>query len=271
MTEPALLTATLRSPDGWPVPDATLTVLDGTGRQAGSVLSDDAGHARVHVATAGAVTVVLAAAGSEPLARTVRLAPGGHADLGVVVLAGTGSATLPAAGTWTLDAEHSSARARARHLGLATVHGRFTRMSGEVVVGSSPQDVAVHVVLEAASITTDNDARDEHLRSADFLDVARHPTLEFRAAAVRWRSAEHACLPGLLTLRDVTREVELDLTYLGSGPDPWGGTRAAFTATTQLARRDWAMTWNMGLPGGLTVVGPTLQVELDVELVRQDG
>jgi polyisoprenoid-binding protein YceI len=125
------------------------------------------------------------------------------------------------------------------------------------------------VVIEAASIDTGNGDRDTHLRSPDFLDVKQFPTLRFRSSGLTRLADDRWQLGGGLTIRDITRPVTLDVHYGGSGPDPWGGTRMALTATTQLHRGDYEINWNMGLPGGLTLIGPTLRIDLDIQAVRE--
>jgi polyisoprenoid-binding protein YceI len=161
-------------------------------------------------------------------------------------------------------------RAKARHLALSHVEGRFTAFSGQLRVAEPVERSSVEVTIDAASIDTGNADRDAHLRAADFLDVERFPVLTYRSDRVvrladdRWR------VDGWLTIRDISREAALDVIYLGSGSDPWGGTRIALVATTQLARQDYEINWNMGLPGGLVVVGPTLRVDIEVQAVRQD-
>lgn len=268
--QPGLLVGSVASADGWPLPDATVTVLEGAGRQVGFAVSDDTGAFAAEVGAHGAVTVVIAVAGSEPVARAAQIAAGQRCDLGDVVLAAAGGLTVPTSGRWSLDPAHSIVRATARHIGLARVEGRFTDFAGEVVFNDPVETSVVVVTIQAGSITTGNEQRDQHLRSADFLDVERFPLLTYRGDSLVRHPGERATVSGELTIRDVTRPVPLRVTYLGSGPDPWGGTRTAFTATTQLARRDYEISWNMGLPGGLTVVGPTLQIDLDIEAVRVD-
>jgi len=263
-----LLAGSLRTPDGWPVPDAAVTVVDPAGRQVGFTVTDDAGTFLVEVSAAGQVTVVLAAAGSQPLARVATAAPGERYDFGVVELVAAAASALPTAGTWSMDPAHSIVRATARHIGLARVEGRFTEFTGSVRLADPVETSTVEVVIAAASITTGNEARDTHLRSPDFLDVERFPEITYRGTAITALAPDRATITGQLTIRDVTREVPLRVSYVGAGPDPWGGSRIAFTATAQLARRDYEISWNMGLPGGLTVVGPTLQIDLDIEAVR---
>jgi polyisoprenoid-binding protein YceI len=147
------------------------------------------------------------------------------------------------------------------------VEGRFTAFSGEIQVTEPLEESTVHLTITAASIDTGTPDRDGHLRSPDFLDVERFPFLTYRSTGLSHVAGERWRVDGILTIRDLSREVPLDLTYLGSGADPWGGTRVAFTGHARLALRDYAMNWNMALPDGLVVVGPTLRIDLDVEAV----
>jgi polyisoprenoid-binding protein YceI len=260
--------------DGWPLPGATITVVGAAGRQLGRAAADETGAFAVAIpaardGTTGEVTVILAAAGVDPVARTTTVGANGGRDLGVIVLDSTRRSALPAPGRWTIDPAHSIVRATARHLALSRVEGRFTAFAGDIHITDPIERSSVRVTIEAASIDTGNAERDAHLRSPDFLDVARFPVLTFhsgqlmRAGGDRWR------LAGVLTIRDIAREVVLDVSYLGGGPDPWGGSRIAFFATTQLARQDYQINWNMGVPGGLVLVGPTLRIDLDVQAFRQ--
>lgn len=258
----------VRTPDGWPLDDAVVTVLGAAGGQAGRGRTGSTGGFAVDVASSGAVTLVVAAPGVPPSAVQAITAPGQVTDVGAVVLGQARSAGLPEPGTYDVDPAHTVVRASARHLGLSRVEGRFTRFEGVLEVADRPEDSTARLTIEAASITTANEDRDAHLRSADFLDVEAFPALAFasthvRAACGRWEVA------GLLRIRDVERPVVLDVAFLGAGQDAFGGSRIAFEGGTVLARTDYAMRWNMGLPGGLTVLGPTLQVDLDVQAVRR--
>jgi polyisoprenoid-binding protein YceI len=256
--------------DGWSLPGAAVTVIGAAGRQLGRAVAGEDGGFAVPVPAAGAATVVVAAPGLDPVARSVTVSPHGPTALGSVVLGSAGRSSLPAPGVWALDPVHSIVRAKARHLALSHVEGRFTAFSGLIRVAEPIEASSVEVSIEAASIDTGNADRDAHLRSPDFLDVARFPTLAYRGDRVVRLSEQRWRVDGELTIRDISREVALDVSYLGSGADPWGGTRFALTATTQLARKDYEINWNMGLPGGLVVVGPTLRVDLEVQAVRQD-
>ena len=175
---------------------------------------------------------------------------------------------LPAPGTWAIDAAHSSVNFKVRHLGLAKTRGRFTAFGGSVEVGDRPEDTAVEVSIETASVDTHESARDDHLRSADFFDVANHPTMTFRSTGVRGAGSDWV-LDGELTIVGITRPVSLEVEYDGVSGDPWGGSRAGFTAKTVVNREDWGLTWNAALETGGFLVGKTVTIELDVELIRQ--
>ena len=175
---------------------------------------------------------------------------------------------LPAPGTWAIDLSHSSVNFKVKHLGLGRTRGRFTQYEGTVEVAENPIDTTVAVTIDAASVDSHDAGRDEHLRSADFFDVANHPSLTFRSTGVRG-GGESWKLDGELTIAGVTKPVTLDVAYEGVTVDPWGGTRAGFTATTQVNREDFGLTWNAALEAGGFLVGKTVTIELEVELVRQ--
>ena len=151
---------------------------------------------------------------------------------------------------------------------LNKVRGRFTGLSGVIEVAEAPGDSTVDVTIDMASVTSGNEARDEHLRSADFFDVAHHPTGAFSARASGWQGAR-GMLAGELTLRGVTRPVTLQAEYLGYAADPWGGHRAVFSATGTINREDWGLTWNLPLDGGGLVVSKEIRIEIEIEAVLQ--
>jgi|SRR5688500_8985014 len=173
---------------------------------------------------------------------------------------------LPAAGRWDIDRSHSSVEFSVRHLMVSKVRGRFGELSGTVAIGDVPEESSVAVVIEAAGIDTRDSGRDEHLRSADFLDVAGHPTLEFRSRAVRGRG-ERWEVEGDLTIRGVTRPVTLDVVLDGVALSPWGKQVAGFTASTEIDREDFGLTWNQALETGGVLVGRKVAVNLSVEAV----
>jgi polyisoprenoid-binding protein YceI len=174
---------------------------------------------------------------------------------------------LPAAGFWEIDSSHSSVEASVRHLGLSKVRASFGSLTGAIDVAERPEDSSVQVSIDAASVDTREPARDEHLRSPDFLDVAAHPNIDFRSTKVtgsgrRWQ------VEGDLTIRGTTRPVILDVTFEGLENDPWGGSRAAFSASTELDREGFGLTWNQVLESGGLLVGKRVRIDLDVEVVR---
>ena len=213
--------------------------------------------------------MLVAAPAHEPRACSVLVPATGTWRAGEVRLRRTGGDDVPPPGVWGVDTAHSSITATAHHLGPSAGDGSFTRFSGVITVPAEVSASSVRVEVEAASIDTGNAQRDAHLRSADFLDVAAHPVLRFSASGVRRDGDGRWTLPGELTLLDVTRPVQLELTYTGTAQDPWGGTRAAFSATAELHRDDFRMNWNQAVGVGVALFGTTLKVAVDVQAVLQ--
>ncbi|HEX2038560.1 MAG TPA: YceI family protein [Acidimicrobiales bacterium] len=176
---------------------------------------------------------------------------------------------LPTAGRWEIDRSHSSVEFVVRHLMVSKVRGRFGEFSGSLRIGEVPEQSSVEVVIDAAGIDTGDSSRDEHLRSADFLDVATHPTLTFRSTAVRERGGRWL-VDGELTVRGVTRPVTLDVELLGVVTSPWGKQVAGFTATADIDREDFGLTWNQALETGGVLVGRKVRIELSVEAILAD-
>ena len=176
---------------------------------------------------------------------------------------------LPPAGTWKIDPSHSEIQFFVRHMMISKVRGRFREFEGTIYVGERPEDSWVEVVIEAASIDTRDRTRDEHLRSADFLDVEHHPELRFKSTSVRPGVNDLWDVTGDLTVRGVTRQVVLHVEYEGAMVDPWGNLRAGFLATTEIDRDDFDITWNQALEAGGLLVGKGVRIEIDVEAIRQ--
>ena len=174
---------------------------------------------------------------------------------------------LPAAGTWTIDASHSSVEFIVRHLMVAKVRGRFSEFGGTIHVGEAPEASSVEVEISPASITTGDPGRDGHLTSADFFDVERYPTIGFRSTAVR-SVGDHYQVDGDLTVLGVVRPVTLDLEYQGSITDPFGNDKAVFSASTEVDREVWGLTWNQALESGGVLVGKKAKIELEIEAVH---
>ncbi|AXI76905.1 YceI family protein [Peterkaempfera bronchialis] len=257
--------------DGWAVPHAVATVTDAAGRQVARAEADDDGTLATAPLAPGPYTVVVTAAGYLPAARTALATGSGAAELGALVLTRQGGVQLPPPGTWTVDPAHSAVAATAQHLGLSSVHGRFAEFTGRIVIAPRVEESTVAAEIRAASIDTGNPTRDAHLRSADFLDADRHPVVGYASSGLTPAGPDRWTVHGQLTLAGVTRQVDLDLAYLGTGPDPWGGVRAAFRATTELRREDFAMNWNQVVRAGVAALGATLRVELDIQAVQGEA
>jgi polyisoprenoid-binding protein YceI len=176
---------------------------------------------------------------------------------------------VPPSGTWKIDPSHSEIQFFVRHMMIAKVRGRFREFEGTIHIGERPEDSRVEVVIEAASIDTRDRTRDEHLRSADFLDVERYPELRFVSTSVRAGDKDRWQVTGDLTVRGVTRPVILDVEYDGAMVDPWGNLRAGFLATTEIDRENFDITWNQALEAGGFLVGKGVRIEIDVEAIRQ--
>lgn len=263
----ATVTGRVVTSNGWVIEGASVTVLGAMGQQLGRTMCDGRGEFTLPDVPSGAATLLVAAAGHQPKVQPVSVPRVEVWELGEVRLARVGATNAPAVGTWQIDPAHSSIRARAHHFGLGGVHGGFEDYEGTIEVSPQLEQSRVRVVIQAASINTGNAQRDEHLRSADFLDVANHPTLEFRCDRTT-AAGEQWLMDGELTILDTTRPVTLTMDYVGSGPDAWGGTRAAFRATTTLRRQDFNITWNQAIAAGIDAIGTTLEVSIEVEAVK---
>jgi polyisoprenoid-binding protein YceI len=174
------------------------------------------------------------------------------------------------AGRWAFDTAHSEVSFTVRHLMVSKVRGTFNTFEGEIVVAENPLDSAVNATVDMSSIDTREEARDNHLRSSDFFSVEQHPQMVFRSTSLR-PAGEDFVLLGDLTIKNVTKPVELTLEFNGVSPDPWGGTRAGFTAKTDISRKDFGVDLEMPLEGGGVVVGDKIAVTLEIEAVLQQG
>ncbi|MEY9939645.1 YceI family protein [Streptacidiphilus sp. MAP5-3] len=263
------LRARVRTRDGWAVRHAVLTVTDMTGSQVVRATADDDGLVCTQALPQGVYTAIVTAVGYQPTASTAIVASSGRADLGSLVLARQGGVELPPPGPWTVDPAHSSVGAVAQHLGISSIRGHFGEFRGQVEIAERVEESRVFAVIGAASIDTGNKMRDDHLRSPDFLNVDAQPEITYRSTGgVSPAGPDRWTVHGELTMNAVTRPVDLDLTYLGTGPDPWGGTRAAFRATAELHREDFAMNYNQVVQVGIAAIGTTLRVELDIQAVQ---
>jgi polyisoprenoid-binding protein YceI len=170
------------------------------------------------------------------------------------------------AGTWDIDPTHSTVGFSVRHMMVSKVRGYFREFSGEIVTAEDPARSSVTATIELASIDTRQEQRDAHIRSADFFEVEKHPQMTFRSTAVRTDGADWF-VDGELTLKGNTRPVTLELELNGFGPDAYGGTRAGFSARTEINRNDFGVDIKMPMDGGGVVVGDKITVELEIEAV----
>ena len=172
------------------------------------------------------------------------------------------------AGTWSIDPVHSEVGFTVRHMMVSKVRGKFRTFSGEIVTGENPLDSTVTAEIDLSSIDTGNEQRDAHIRSADFFEVETYPTMTYRSTGVR-QDGDVYILDGKLTLKGVTKDVELALELNGFGPDPYGGTRAGFTAIAEINRRDFGVNFTAVMETGGAVVSDKVTIQLEIEAVLQ--
>jgi polyisoprenoid-binding protein YceI len=169
-------------------------------------------------------------------------------------------------GTWDIDASHSTVGFSVRHMMVSKVRGYFTKFSGEVVTAEDPTQSTVTATIDMDSIDTRQEQRDAHIRSADFFDVGNHTVMTFRSTEVRTDGADWTVV-GDLTIKGITKPVELALEVNGFGPDAYGGTRAGFSARTEISRKQFGVDIDMPMDGGGVVVGDKISIELEIEAV----
>ncbi len=173
--------------------------------------------------------------------------------------------------SWIIDSSHTRVGFTARHMMITNVHGEFEKVNGTVEFDEeNPERSAVEVQIEAASINTRDANRDAHLRSADFLDVENHPYLTFKSTRIEKKSDEHGLIHGDLTIHGVTHPVVLDTQFHGKSKSPWGTTNAGFEATTKISRKEWGLTWNVGLETGGWLVSDHINIRIELEIIKQE-
>ncbi|MEV6138115.1 YceI family protein [Nocardia sp. NPDC051990] len=263
------LTGRVCTAQGWPVPDAVLTVTDMRGHQIARAVVDETGAVGTELLPAGVHIAVLTAVGFEPVARTVQISAAGTGVLGEVVLVPVvGAVASPPPGPWTIDPVHSTVIATVRHLGIASIKARFAEVSGRLDIAEPFERSTGHAEIKAASIDTGISMRDDHLRSPEFLDVDSYPLISFVGSGLRRTGGDTWVMSGELTLHGQCRPVDLELTYGGFGADSWGGVRAAFHAETLLHRNDFAIDYNAVVRAGVAAIGTTVKLDLDIEVVQ---
>jgi polyisoprenoid-binding protein YceI len=191
-------------------------------------------------------------------------------DVKVVVTRVVDGREVPPPGSWIIDPSHSQVEFMVRHMMISKVRGRFRQFDGRIVIAERPEESRAEVFIDAGSIDTRDATRDEHLRSADFLDVEHHPEIKFTSTSIRPGDIGQWDMTGDLTVRDVTRQVLLDVEFSGATVDPWGNLRCGFNASTRIDRDEFGITWNQALEAGGFLVGKEILVEIDVEAVHQE-
>lgn len=172
--------------------------------------------------------------------------------------------------SWQLDKSHSSINFSVRHMMISTARGRFEDFEGTFEVNEAdPAQSKIDIQIQTASINTKDAQRDGHLKSPDFFDVEKYPTITFNSKRVEKAGGQNYRLVGDLTIKDVTKEVVLDVEYAGQVKSPWGTTNAGFTAQTKVNRKDWGLTWNVALETGGMLVGEDVTINIELELVKQ--
>ena len=172
--------------------------------------------------------------------------------------------------SWKIDTSHTSAAFSVRHMMISNVHGQFQTVTGTVEFDENdPLRSVVDVQIDVASLTTRDERRDGHLRSADFFDAEKYPYITFKSRRVEKTDATRGRLIGDLTIRDVTKEVVLDVEYAGQAKSPFGTVNAGFTGRTKINRKDFGLNWNVALETGGVLVGDTVNITIDLEIVKQ--
>jgi polyisoprenoid-binding protein YceI len=170
---------------------------------------------------------------------------------------------------WVIDPVHTMVEFKVRHLMIANVRGRFPKVDATIHEAEDAADTRVDVEIDASSVDTQDPKRDEHLRSADFFDVEKHPTITFRSTKIEPKGNGRFEVTGDLTIRGVTKQVVLEVKEEGQTKDPWGGERMGFSATGTVNRKDFGLKWNVALEAGGVMVGDIVQIRIEAEAVKQ--
>ncbi|MFI5545724.1 YceI family protein [Streptomyces sp. NPDC051815] len=251
-----------------PVRQAAFEVTDPIGRKIVTGETDPFGGFTAAVPE-GEYRLLVTAEGYAPFHGVTLVGDPVQPGTGEIILDAVEPPVLPQPGHWELDPAHSSIGFTARHIGLARIHGRFNTFAGAVRIADRMEDSTMHVIIDAASIDTGMRLRDDHLRSGDFLDAVRHPTVEFYSERFIHRTGSRWAVAGALTLHGVSRSVTLDTQYLGLGTGMEGEVRAACRATAELHREDFTLNWQSLLAQGIAAIGSSVDVTLDVQIVRK--
>ena len=175
---------------------------------------------------------------------------------------------IPAAGTYVLDAAHKRVGFVVRHLMVIKVRGDFAQAEATVTIGEDPLQSSVTATIKTASVDTGHADRDNHLRTGDFFEAEKYPTIEYRSTGIKSFEGNEFVLTGELTIKDVTRPVDLQVEFEGVGRSPYGFDVFGFSATTEIDREDWGLTYNMALESGGVMIGKKVKIEIEGEAIR---
>ncbi|HEX8347764.1 MAG TPA: YceI family protein [Actinoplanes sp.] len=176
---------------------------------------------------------------------------------------------IPAAGTYLLDAAHKRVGFVVRHLMVSKVRGEFAEAAATITVAEDPLQSSVTATIQTASVNTGQTDRDNHLRTGDFFEAEKYPTIEFRSTGVKSHDGNEFVLAGELTIKGVTRPVDLQVEFEGVGRSPYGFDVFGFSASTEIDREDWGLTYNMALESGGVMIGKKVKIEIEGEAIRQ--
>jgi polyisoprenoid-binding protein YceI len=176
---------------------------------------------------------------------------------------------IPAAGTYLLDAAHKRVGFVVRHLMVSKVRGNFSEATATITIAEDPLQSSVTATIQTASVHTGQVDRDNHLRTGDFFEAEKYPTMEFRSTGIKSHSGTEFVLDGELTIKDVTKPVELLVEFEGVGRSPYGFDVFGFSASTEIDREDWGLTYNMALESGGVMIGKKVKIEIEGEAIRQ--
>ena len=176
---------------------------------------------------------------------------------------------IPAAGTYLLDAAHKRVGFVVRHLMVSKVRGNFSEATATITIAEDPLQSSVTATIQTGSVHTGQVDRDNHLRTGDFFEAEKYPTMEFRSTGIKSHSGTEFVLAGELTIKDVTKPVELLVEFEGVGRSPYGFDVFGFSATAEIDREDWGLTYNMALESGGVMIGKKVKIEIEGEAIRQ--
>jgi len=261
-----LVSGDVRDGEGKPLAGAHVAIFDRSNKCVARSETDPYGFFAAALMP-GAYRIRAEAGGYQSFHERTEVEWGTHSSLGSLILMPDATLTVPTPGLYEIDPDHSAIRFVARHIAMSRVYGQFMEFAGQVYIAERFEDSQVEVLIDAASVFTNAEKRDAHLRSADFLDAARFPKLHFASHRFSRPGGNRWLIDGELTLHGMTSDVQLDSTYLGM--QEWNGMRAGCTATTELHREHFTVNWQQILARGVPVVGSTIQITLDIQGVLQ--